>query len=57
KDPTAQTSFVPGHGFGVSADQMPAAGKADPAFQTATQACRTLLDAEIEASTLANLAQ
>jgi hypothetical protein len=56
QDPTAQTSYTPGHGFGLSSDEVPAGGKANPVYQAAAQACRPLLDAEIRASTLASLA-
>ena len=55
QDPTAQTSYTPGHGFGLSANEVPAGGKVSPAFQAAAAACRSLLDAEIRASTLASL--
>ena len=55
QDPTAQTPYTPGHGFGFSAGELPAGGKADPAYQAAAHACRALLDAEIRASTLASL--
>jgi len=55
QDPTAQTPYTPGHGFGFTAGEMPAGGKADPAYQAAAHACRALLDAEIRASTLASL--
>jgi hypothetical protein len=55
QDPTAQTPYTPGHGFGFTAGEMPAGGKADPAYQAAAHACRSLLDAEIRASTLASL--
>jgi hypothetical protein len=55
QDPTAQTPYTPGHGFGYTAGEMPAGGKADPAYQAAAHACRALLDAEIRASTLASL--
>lgn len=59
RDPTSQTPFTPGHGFGVTADEMPnhgSLGKQDPAWQRATNACRHELDAEIAASTLTSLA-
>jgi hypothetical protein len=56
QDPTAQTPYTPGHGFGYTASEMSAGGKLDPAFQHAAQVCRSLLDAEIRASTLASLA-
>lgn len=58
RDPTGATPFTPGHGFGITADELPnngQLGKSDPAFQRATTACRTLLDAEIQASTLTSL--
>lgn len=59
RDPTSQTAFTPGHGFGISADELPnhgALGKQDPAVQRAFTACRSLLDAEIRASALSSLA-
>lgn len=59
RDPDSSSPFTPGHGFGLTDDQMPDGGrlgKADPTVQRAFQACRTLLDAEIRASTLAELA-
>ena len=55
EDPTAQSSYTPGHGFGYSSGEIPAGGKADPVFQAAAHACRALLDAEIRASTLSSL--
>jgi hypothetical protein len=55
QDPTAQTAYTPGHGFGFTANEIPAGGKSDPAYQAAAHACRPLLDAEIRASTLASL--
>jgi hypothetical protein len=55
QDPTAQTPYTPGHGFGMTASEVPAGGKSSPAFQEAAGACRSLLDAEIRASTLASL--
>jgi hypothetical protein len=55
QDPTAQTPYTPGHGFGLTPGEVPAGGKASPAFQQAVNACRTLLDAEIRASTLGSL--
>jgi len=54
-DPTAQSPYTPGHGFGYTASEIPAGGKTSPAFQAAAHACRPLLDAEIRASTLASL--
>jgi hypothetical protein len=55
QDPTAQSPYTPGHGFGFTANEIPAGGKSDPAYQAAAHACRALLDAEIRASTLASL--
>jgi hypothetical protein len=55
QDPSARTPYTPGHGFGFTANEIPAGGKADPAYQAAAHACRPLLDAEISASTLASL--
>jgi hypothetical protein len=59
RDPTSSTMFTPGHGFGLTADELPnhgALGKLDPAVQRAFTACRSLLDAETAASTLQSLA-
>jgi hypothetical protein len=56
RDPTAASQYTPGHGFGVTADEMPpGASKASPVVQHAFQACRSLLDAEVQASALSNL--
>ncbi len=55
QDPTAQAPYTPGHGFGLSASEVPAGGKANPVYQAAAHACRSLLDTEIRASTLASL--
>jgi hypothetical protein len=55
QDPSARTPYTPGHGFGMTAAEMPAGGKASPVYQRAAQACRSLLDAEIRASTMASL--
>ena len=54
-DPTAQSPYTPGHGFGMTASEVPSGGKASPVYQTAAHACRSLLDGEIRASTLASL--
>jgi hypothetical protein len=59
RDPNSETPFTPGHGFGLSADELPnngALGKQDPSVQRAFGACRSLLDAEIRASSLSSLA-
>ena len=55
QDPTAQSSYTPGHGFGYNPGEIPADGKMDPVYQAAAHACRALLDAEIRASTLSSL--
>jgi hypothetical protein len=58
RDPTSSSEFTPGHGFGITADELPnngRLGKTDPTVQRAFIACRPLLDAEIAASTLQNL--
>jgi len=55
KDPTAQTPYTPGHGFGLEGDEIPAGGKTSPAFQQAIQACSAQDTAELQASTLASL--
>lgn len=52
RDPTATSPFTPGHGFGVQAGEFPAGGKSSGTVQQALQACRPLLDAEIQASSL-----
>jgi hypothetical protein len=54
-DPTTQSSYVPGHGFQMNRNEMPAAGKASPVWQHARQACNAQVDAEITASTLGSL--
>ena len=54
-DPTAQSSYTPGHGFGMSGSEVPPGGKLSPVWQHAVRACRSQLGAEISASTLASL--
>jgi hypothetical protein len=54
-DPSSQSTYTPGHGFALSISEVPAGGKSSPAFQHAAHACRSLLDAEIQASTLSSL--
>jgi hypothetical protein len=39
----------------MTSAEMPAGGKASPVYQRAAQACRSLLDDEIRASTLSSL--
>jgi hypothetical protein len=55
QDPTVDTPFSPGKGFGLNVQSMPAAGKRDPAVRRALQACRKLLDEEAALSSLGNL--
>jgi hypothetical protein len=55
RDPTARSPYTPGHGFGMSASEMPAGGKASPVWQQASRACSAQLDAEIRVSTLGSL--
>jgi hypothetical protein len=54
-DPTSRTMYTPGHGFGLTASEVPAGGKASPGFQEALRVCRAAFDAEIRASTLGSL--
>ena len=59
RDPTSRTPFTPGHGFGLTANELPnngALGKQDPALQRAFKACSKQLEAEVRASTLSSLA-
>ena len=56
QDPSARTPYTPGHGFGMSAAEIPAGGKLSPGFQQAAQACQRQISAEIRASTLSSLA-
>jgi hypothetical protein len=55
KDPTAQSPYTPGHGFGMSASEVPPGGKRSPVWQHAASACQSQITAEINASTLGNL--
>ena len=55
KDPTVQSRFTPGKGFGLSPDEVPPGGKENPIFMRAIGACRPVLDAESAASSLGNL--
>lgn len=55
RDPTPATDFVPGHGFQLSGDELPPGGKTNGTVQQALQACRTVLDQEDAASSLASL--
>lgn len=55
KDPTAHTPYTPGHGFGMTADEVPSGGKLSQGFQDAARACGGLFAAEIRDSTLSSL--
>lgn len=56
QDPTTRSPYTPGHGFGMSAAEIPAGGKLSPGFQEAARACQRQIGAEIRASTLSGLA-
>jgi hypothetical protein len=57
KDPTANSRYTPGHGFGLRADELPpGVDKKSPVIQRAADACQPVLDAENEASGLDQLA-
>jgi hypothetical protein len=53
-DPNAQSPYTPGHGFGLSANEI-TGGKDSPGFKAFGTACRAAIDAELKASTLASL--
>jgi hypothetical protein len=55
QDPTANSRFAPGKGFGLNAQSLPAGGKADPTVRRALDACRSVLDEEAALSSLGNL--
>jgi hypothetical protein len=55
KDPTSHSPYTPGHGFGMTADEVPAGGKLSQGFQEAAHDCGRLFAAEIRASTLSSL--
>jgi hypothetical protein len=54
-DPTSRSNYTPGHGFGLSAAEVPAGGKMSPGFQEALRACHQQIAAELRASTLGSL--
>jgi hypothetical protein len=54
-DPSARSPYTPGHGFGLTGDEVPAGGKASHGFQEAAHACHSQVSAEIRASTLSSL--
>jgi hypothetical protein len=55
QDPTAQSPYTPGGGFGYAGNEIPPGGKASPIMQHATHACTAQITAEIQASTIASL--
>ena len=55
QDPTAQSEYTPGHGFGLSASEVPPGGKSSPIWQHAAHACSAQITAELQASTLSSL--
>jgi len=54
-DPTARSTYTPGHGFGLRADEVPVGGKQSAGFQQSLRDCHSQIDAEIRASTLGSL--
>ncbi len=56
KDPTSESQFTPGHGFGLTPDEVPAGGKTNPIFRRAIEACQTENEEEIRLSNLQELA-
>jgi hypothetical protein len=55
KDPTVDSPFAPGKGFGLDPTGIPAGGKQDPTVRRALEACRSVLDEEAAMSSLGNL--
>jgi hypothetical protein len=55
QDPTVDSPFAPGKGFGLNGQSLPQAGKEDPTVRRALQACRSILDEEAALSSLGNL--
>jgi hypothetical protein len=55
KDPTVDSPFVPGKGFGLDPQTLPPGGKADPTVRRALQACRSVLNEEAALSSLGSL--
>jgi hypothetical protein len=55
QDPTARSPYTPGHGFGLTGNEVPAGGKQSQSFQEAARACHRQITAEIRASTLSSL--
>jgi hypothetical protein len=54
-DPTVDSPFSPGKGFGLQLDAIPPGGKQNPIVQRALAACRSVLDQEAQLSSLGNL--
>ena len=55
QDPTSRSTYTPGHGFGMSASEVPPGGKQSPVWQHAARSCSAQITAEIRASTLPSL--
>ena len=55
QDPSSRSPYTPGHGFGLTASEVPPGGKLSPIWQHAAHACSAQIAAEIQASTLASL--
>jgi len=55
QDPSSRSPYTPGHGFQLTASEVPPGGKQSPIWQHAAHACSTQITAEIQASTLASL--
>jgi hypothetical protein len=54
KDPTSNSFFTPGHGFGHGPDELP--GGKDDTFMRAIEACKSVIDEANRLSSLGNLA-
>jgi hypothetical protein len=55
QDPSSRSPYTPGHGFQLTASEVPPGGKQSPIWQHAAHACSAQITAEIQASTLASL--
>ncbi|MFI5892941.1 hypothetical protein ACIA5D_22795 [Actinoplanes sp. NPDC051513] len=55
KDPTVDSPFSAGRGFGMDPSAAPPGGKESPILQRAVEACRSILDDEAAQSSLGNL--
>jgi hypothetical protein len=56
KDPTANSRFTPGKGFGLDPEGLPPGGKADPTVQRALEECKSVFAEEQRVSSLGSLA-